>query len=662
MLAKWIPHHSGIAILTVALILLAVAAFAVSYHANNTWLADDAVIVDQGVLVKKALDLSGSKNERVESRVLSHVEFIKEGGILELDSGKIITFPSAIDEDVAKLAERVELAYRDSRFEDVGPLFTEMVDAHRAFADARIDRLVMLQIIAGIIITIGLLYVLLSLFSRMIKASSELEKVTFENERILGTVKDGLFLIDERGQISSVQSAETQFIFARGEPIKGDFFAFIKPYVSETDLVDTYDYVALLREGRGRQSLLVSLNPLQEVELSLGSSANQPQQKKIISFDFSRSKKNLKHGVLVSVRDITKEVTLRRELDNANANNQERMHVLLGSVAANAGDANMKSFYEDGFRLLQEANGLLENNQESQADSLEKMNVLVQKIHRLKSNASSMGVGLIEASCDHIETKIQELKAMPELDGEHVFGLSAQLKKIFGELEFLQQLTKKLDLNTSEHSNRSLNIHGIEPTLASDMHNKELGKLQRFAREVAERHDKLVSIDVYGFQELPLETSAAAEIESVCIQLVRNSIVHGIEKTESRRRQNKPSIGQIIVALREQDKEWLALTIRDDGAGLDLKDIRARAIKKGLVSFDSAAELKAGGIVRLLFKPGFTTRDEADIDGGRGFGLDVVKTVVAGLGGKIGVKSRKKHFCEVTIELPKSLLMEGRVR
>ncbi|WP_371066741.1 ATP-binding protein, partial [Salmonella enterica] len=105
--------------------------------------------------------------------------------------------------------------------------------------------------------------------------------------------------------------------------------------------------------------------------------------------------------------------------------------------------------------------------------------------------------------------------------------------------------------------------------------------------------------------------------------LLRNCVAHGIESPEQRQELGKPAVGTIEIVL-SQERNDVALSVEDDGAGLNLERIRAKAISLKLWTDERHMTLEDAG--RLIFEPGFTTAAEVTGVAGRGIGMDVVRS------------------------------------
>lgn len=176
-------------------------------------------------------------------------------------------------------------------------------------------------------------------------------------------------------------------------------------------------------------------------------------------------------------------------------------------------------------------------------------------------------------------------------------------------------------------------------------------RLYRIVRQTSKELGKRANLEISGGQ-VELDRSVLDKIGAPLEHLLRNAIAHGLEDREVRVAQGKPDIGELALALKQEGNE-IILSFRDDGAGLDYARIRARAIAAGLLAADQAAD--STRLAELIFTPGFSTASEVSQVAGRGVGLDVVKTEITHLGGRIEVLSTPGQGVEFRLYIPLTL-------
>ncbi|MEP6607114.1 MAG: Hpt domain-containing protein [Burkholderiaceae bacterium] len=176
-------------------------------------------------------------------------------------------------------------------------------------------------------------------------------------------------------------------------------------------------------------------------------------------------------------------------------------------------------------------------------------------------------------------------------------------------------------------------------------------RLYRVARQAAKELDKRVNLDIRG-AATELDRGVLEKMAGPFEHLIRNAIVHGLEGPADRRAAGKPETGELMLDVRQEGNE-IIVVINDDGAGLNLKRIQARAIERQLVTPDQV--LGDRELMELIFQPGFTTATEVTELAGRGVGMDVVRAELASFGGRISISSESGRGTRFTLYLPMTL-------
>ncbi len=176
-----------------------------------------------------------------------------------------------------------------------------------------------------------------------------------------------------------------------------------------------------------------------------------------------------------------------------------------------------------------------------------------------------------------------------------------------------------------------------------------LERLPRVATELAHELGKRVQVELEG-EEVELDRAVLDHLDEPILHLVRNAIDHGIEEPEARARSGKPEVGTIRLSA-SQSKGGIRIRVEDDGRGVDVERVRARAVERGLLVEAVAEDLPPERILELVFEPGLTTRSKVTPLSGRGVGLDAVKRVVETMGGTITVESTPGQGSAFEIEL-----------
>lgn len=180
-------------------------------------------------------------------------------------------------------------------------------------------------------------------------------------------------------------------------------------------------------------------------------------------------------------------------------------------------------------------------------------------------------------------------------------------------------------------------------------------RFRRAIREIARASGKEVSLVTSG-EHTEVDTGVVERLVDPLVHLVRNAVYHGIESAADRLAKGKPAVGTVYLHAAHRGNS-IIIEVEDDGAGLDLKKIRDKAVKLGLVRAEQASSMPDAEVLKYIFAPGFSTADKVGDQAGRGVGLDVVKQVIEGMNGHIDVETLPGVGTKFTLDLPLTLLI-----
>jgi two-component system chemotaxis sensor kinase CheA len=185
-------------------------------------------------------------------------------------------------------------------------------------------------------------------------------------------------------------------------------------------------------------------------------------------------------------------------------------------------------------------------------------------------------------------------------------------------------------------------------------------KMHRIVRDMNKKLNKNVEIKILG-EDTEVDKNIIEHIADPLMHLIRNSLDHGIEDTNDRIAKGKPAKGTLTLEAKNLGGDvWLI--IRDDGKGLDREKILEKAISLGFVDEHHANELPDKEVFALIFKPGFSTKDEVSEYSGRGVGMDVVTKNIKKIRGIISIDSTKDLGTTISIKIPLTLaIVDGMV-
>ncbi|MDH2917802.1 MAG: Hpt domain-containing protein [Sideroxydans sp.] len=298
---------------------------------------------------------------------------------------------------------------------------------------------------------------------------------------------------------------------------------------------------------------------------------------------------------------------------------------------------------------------------------------------RMEAELRAFKEGLLEltGSVMRLRKQVREVEIQAETQMQARVSVTQDSAEQFDPLEFdrftrLQELTRFL--NESVHD-----VQTVQQTLLKNLDetsaamsaqarlNRELqqslmnirmvpfnsinDRLYRIVRQTSKQLGKRANLDLIG-TGVEIDRSVLEKMTAPFEHLLRNAIAHGLENEAQREQAGKVPFGDIRLVVSQENNE-VVFTLSDDGAGLDFAALREKAIAKGLLPTDdnsSEAEL-----TQLIFATGLTTASEVSEIAGRGIGMDVVRSEIAGLGGRIDVQSTTAKGTQFTIHLPLTL-------
>ncbi|MBF0256056.1 MAG: chemotaxis protein CheA, partial [Gammaproteobacteria bacterium] len=234
------------------------------------------------------------------------------------------------------------------------------------------------------------------------------------------------------------------------------------------------------------------------------------------------------------------------------------------------------------------------------------------------------------------------------------------LINLVGEL-VISSAAMKLQVETGGHHEMEEVVSGIEHLVeeirdnALQLRMVQIGdtfsRFRRVVRDVSKSLGKEIDLVITG-GETELDKTVVEKINDPLTHLIRNSLDHGIEMPEVRRSKGKPPTGTVHLNA-YHDSGHIVIQIKDDGAGLNIDRLRAKAEAMGKIQPDQ--QMSKQDLLRLIFEPGLSTKEQASDLSGRGVGMDVVKRNIEALRGNVEVDSEIDQGTTITIHLPLTL-------
>jgi len=219
--------------------------------------------------------------------------------------------------------------------------------------------------------------------------------------------------------------------------------------------------------------------------------------------------------------------------------------------------------------------------------------------------------------------------------------LSTSIHKAREDMGLLQQMTT--DLRDEIARTRMVPIGSL------------FTRFQKAVREMARTGGKDIEV-VFSGASTEVDAGVVQRLAEPLIHVMRNAVAHGIEPPAVRKAAGKPEKGTVYLHALNQ-RNTIVIEIEDDGAGLNIEKIKAKAIALGLVRPERAAEMPPADLIELIYLPGFSTAEEVGDQAGRGIGMDVIRRAVTDLNGQIDIETLPGVGTKFTLRLPITMLI-----
>ncbi len=346
---------------------------------------------------------------------------------------------------------------------------------------------------------------------------------------------------------------------------------------------------------------------------------------------------------------LSKDVALRGARASLILKRLESLGEILGATPTLE---NLKSGdFEDSFNVILRSFSQLEEIKNAVELITDVERVVVEGREKKKSGEirgeAEKTAGKENSICETLKIKASSLDNLIDLVGEllichshleRLVRFSAD-KKLKDAVEELRRIIR--DLQVEVMMVRMVPVANI------------FNRFPRMVRDLSHKLGKEVQFTIEG-SEIELDRTVLDEIAEPLIHIIRNSIDHGIEDPEERKRKEKPGKGRLKLVARKE-KNSVLIEVEDDGRGMDAEKIRKRAVEKGLISLEEAKKMPDNQIIYFICVPGFTTREEASTVSGRGIGMDVVKSKIQKMGGNLEIETEFGKGTKIKMQLPLTL-------
>ena len=497
-------------------------------------------------------------------------------------------------------------------------------------------------------------FIVFGALRQLLQGDSRLAIARQQTTDILDTVNEGLFLIDKELVISDEYSRSLESILQKKDLQGKTLLEILQGSISEADLNNAKLFVDQLYNAWVVEELIQDLNPLKQIKTNILADDGTIQTK-YLDFNFLRinnEQNDEVNRVFVSVVDVTEAVLLERNLEKVREQHDRELE-MIGTILS-IDQQHLLSFIANTKQRIDKMNEVLKQKVHGRMDLRDKSNLLFREMHSQKGDASALGLEGFVNAAEKQEELLKELQQRANLSGNDFLSFTVNLEEMLELNQFISNLIERLRImgRSMNHAEEGAN------TSASLQADKAIAQthwkvyFEQYAQNIAQRYGKQVRLQCEGFDEVYAQDEQFTVYKDIAVQLLKNAIAHGIEMPEVREAAGKPAQGTIKLLLRNNAKGELCLGIQDDGQGIQLDQLRQKAVEAGLASAASAQQMSEQALYGIMMTSGISTAKQQTQDAGRGVGMDIVADLIKSAQGKLSVTSKENQFTRMVAIFP----------
>ena len=449
-------------------------------------------------------------------------------------------------------------------------------------------------------------------------------------------LKYGLFLMDDKYNIQRAYSKALERILSVPSLQEKNLIELLASSLKGNEKEGFQDYLEMIFKRSFDEEMLESINPISEFIYF----SNDTKEKKNLRTTFKLTEGGRGAGfILGTMEDITAEKELQNQLLEAENNMAKEMRSLFEVLQLDP--RVLSDFIEDTEYEFTAINEVLKRGEHIRKEI---MLELYQSVHAVKSNSLILNLENFSSRLHDLEGSIKIIQEKNEdlVPFDDILGLVLEIDEALKEKDRLKAAVSKIENFRRMHSESG---------------NQEVYVLVETLTQVCSKTqaalNKKVKLVVEAIDDTVMDHGPRRVIKEVLTQLVRNSVYHGIEPPPERVLLGKDPEGELRLSIKYRDNQIL-IKFTDNGRGIDFNQVRQRAVANKLFRNPSDANDK-NQLLKALFSPGFSTLEYADLHGGRGVGLSLVKERIKDLLGNITVSTAPGRGTTFTISIPMEL-------
>lgn len=477
--------------------------------------------------------------------------------------------------------------------------------------------------------------------------SAKVEFLNYQARSIFENVDQGLFLLDRKFNINELHSKALESIFQTSNLSGENFVQLLRPRLVKRDIEALEMFMKHLFNPAIEEEMLKKLNPVDKVQLYPQNMHEAMIEPKHIRISFSRIMEGNKvFSILVNIVDETENIVMQRMISDAEERNKKESNQLLSILRVDP--VALREFLaiaKDDLKLISDT---------YETDNSRDFNRLIiftfNIIHKLKGNATLIDVQILVERFHEMEDTLTKLKNKDNLQGGDFLKVLYEINDTILIITNMQRMLLKIT-EVNVKLNKSNNLIDTTKNIQTS--------LQKGIERLGKEMGKNVVLN-FNDRSVVLKERFAVAVNDILIQLVRNSLVHGIESEDERIKLGKTPLSNINIEFEEAESGNYVITYEDDGRGLNLDNILAKALEKNLINKSEIGKLDNDQIAMLIFNENFSTAEKIDEHAGRGFGMHLVKQIIEQNNGHFDISYTKgkgfKFRFSMPLDIPQTVL------
>ena len=465
---------------------------------------------------------------------------------------------------------------------------------------------------------------------------------TFYQE-ILAHAGEGLFFLDNQLLIQPVHSRAVSRYLDCKAPAGKSLIELLQKLVSVDTLDRSKEYFRQLLSAEIDPQTIEETNPLVDYEFQYENEQGVWQASYFLTFRFRQiCRKGNVIALAVSIRDVTHEVHLRKELEHGQLKAEKQLEWLVNILHVNG--KTLKEFITGAEQELEHVNSLLK-----QPRANNQLRSLVERIYRsiyiIRGNAALTDLQFFVDHGQHVLDLLNDLQAKTHLTPHDFTPLLIRLKDLHSTLEDIKSIVGSI----GQFHKRFRAKRAYESDLLLD-------SLKGLVKTVSEDLGKKVRLLHDDFAANLIPFSLRKDLKKVLFLLIRNVIYYGIETPENRRSVNRNPVATIQLATFIKNG-LLGIVLRHDGRVLKIERLIEKMVLEAGNGLPGGENWEHADLSRLIFMPELSSAQRLEMVNGTSLDLDMLKKRVKEIGGRIKISFTSGEFIEITILLP---LQRGR--